>query len=150
MEVSGGGKNVGVGRVVLVGHRLLSRFDRAVMCASFCKRLRVDLQVLHPILVWLHLDRRYRDGDLESYEVQSTGIKNLKFAQFLEQEMLTVPPAGIQRTFLTYAQPVVDQAQTLALQVEMLHITRDLLLPKLISGEIDVSDLDIDIGEDAA
>jgi len=31
-----------------------------------------------------------------------------------------------------------------------LRQTRDLLLPKLISGEIDVSDLDIDVGEDAA
>ena len=32
----------------------------------------------------------------------------------------------------------------------MLRETRDLLLPRLISGEIDVTDLDIDVPEAAA
>jgi type I restriction enzyme S subunit len=31
-----------------------------------------------------------------------------------------------------------------------LRATRDLLLPKLISGEVDVSDLDINMGDTAA
>jgi type I restriction enzyme S subunit len=32
-------------------------------------------------------------------------------------------------------------------KIELLRSTRDLLLPKLISGQLDVEDLDIDIGE---
>ena len=31
-----------------------------------------------------------------------------------------------------------------------LHQTRDLLLPKLISGELDISELEIDTGKEAA
>ena len=38
----------------------------------------------------------------------------------------------------------------LRLQIANLRRTRDLLLPKLISGELDVSELDIDIGEEPA
>ena len=46
--------------------------------------------------------------------------------------------------------PIFSQIQLLGLTNETLRKTRDLLLPKLISGELDVSELDIDIGEYAA
>ena len=43
--------------------------------------------------------------------------------------------------------PLLDQIINLRLTNKNLRQTRDLLLPKLISGKIDVSDLDIEIGE---
>ena len=43
-----------------------------------------------------------------------------------------------------------ELADRLDLQVEKLRAARDLLLPRLISGEIDVSNLDIDVGDAAA
>jgi type I restriction enzyme S subunit len=46
--------------------------------------------------------------------------------------------------------PLFALVLTILNQNLRLAATRDLLLPKLISGEIDVSDLDIAIGEDAA
>ena len=44
---------------------------------------------------------------------------------------------------------VIKQQQILVKRNAVLRQTRDLLLPKLISGELDVSELDIDIGEAA-
>ncbi len=38
---------------------------------------------------------------------------------------------------------VLEQIEVLENQCEVLRRTRDLLLPKLISGEVDVSELDI-------
>ena len=38
-----------------------------------------------------------------------------------------------------------NQIRNLQIKIENLRHTRDLLLPKLISGEIDVEGLDIDI-----
>ena len=43
--------------------------------------------------------------------------------------------------------PVESQIENLTIKNSNLHQTRDLLLPKLISGELDVSDLNIDISE---
>ena len=40
--------------------------------------------------------------------------------------------------------PIHELVENLVLQNANLRATRDLLLPKLVSGEIDVSDLDID------
>jgi len=49
-----------------------------------------------------------------------------------------------------FLEPLLGQVLNLRLKNQTLRRTRDLLLPKLISGELDVSDLDIDVTEEAA
>lgn len=51
---------------------------------------------------------------------------------------LVIPPSGLMRKFGEYAQPIRKQAELLRGQNERIRAARDLLLPKLISGEIDV------------
>ena len=46
-------------------------------------------------------------------------------------------------------EPMLDQILTLRIKNTNLRRTRDLLLPKLISGEVDVSELDITVPEEA-
>lgn len=140
-EVSGGGKVVGVGRTCLVSDRLLSGFDAPVICASFCKRIVPDRAKLDPVLLFLHVSRRFEAGDLLQYEVQSTGIRNLKFGVFLEREHVIVPPMDWQARFVGVVDPLLAQAEALAEKNAKLRTTRDLLLPRLLSGEIDVSSL---------
>ncbi len=55
-----------------------------------------------------------------------------------------IPPEQIMKRFSSFACEVVDNIHNLIFQNKNLSETRDLLLPKLISGEIDVSELDID------
>lgn len=55
-----------------------------------------------------------------------------------------LPPRSLRHRFAAVAEPLVELSDNLELQNENLRVTRDLLLPKLVSGEIDVSDLDID------
>ena len=57
---------------------------------------------------------------------------------------VVVPDASIRAVFSRSVRPMVDLAANLAHQNANLRTTRDFLLPKLVSGEIDVSDLDID------
>ena len=47
--------------------------------------------------------------------------------------------------FADFTTPIFEQIETLRQKNQNLRQTRDLLLPKLISGEIDLSELDIDI-----
>jgi len=56
-----------------------------------------------------------------------------------------IPPEQIMRRFSSFACEVVDNIHNLIFQNKNLSKTRDLLLPKLISGEIDVSDIPIHV-----
>ncbi len=56
-----------------------------------------------------------------------------------------IPPDQITQRFSSFVRDIVKQIQNLIFQNRNLRQTRDLLLPKLISGELDVSELDIDI-----
>jgi len=59
-------------------------------------------------------------------------------------------PEDLQLRYSNAVEPMYELADRLDLQVEKLRAARDLLLPRLISGEIDVSNLDIDVGDAAA
>jgi len=60
------------------------------------------------------------------------------------------PPEDIMTRFCQFADDFEQQATALRLQNTTLRRTRDLLLPRLISGEVDVSELDIAVPEEAS
>lgn len=68
-------------------------------------------------------------------------------AQVLTSISLVMPPTQILQKFNSLVQPIFDQKEGFEQKNQNLRQTRDMLLPKLISGEIDVSDLDIPIEE---
>jgi len=57
--------------------------------------------------------------------------------------LVVSPPSGIQKLFGSQTLPMWHQKKTLLKQGTQLHKTRDLLLPRLISGRLDVEDLEI-------
>ena len=59
---------------------------------------------------------------------------------------VVLPPAGILEEFDDHALPLFAMRKLLRERNETLRCTRDLLLPRLISGEVDVSDLEINTG----
>jgi type I restriction enzyme S subunit len=61
-----------------------------------------------------------------------------------------VPPIALQEHFRDLVAPLFLEISTLGHKNTTLRRTHDLLLPKLISGELDVSELDINIGEEPA
>jgi type I restriction enzyme S subunit len=144
-EVSGGSKGQPVGRALFISQQILNAFNKDVICASFCKLLRANKNILHPYLFYLHLLNIYTNGKIDQYQVQSTGITNFKFEQFLNNEILVIPPTALQEKFCELALPMINLTQVLGARNANLRRTRDLLLPKLISGKTDVETLDIDI-----
>ena len=63
---------------------------------------------------------------------------------------IVLPPAHLLQEFNDFVENIVSQIQHLIFKNINLCKTRDLLLPKLISGQIDVENLEIDTGELAA
>jgi type I restriction enzyme S subunit len=62
-------------------------------------------------------------------------------AGILTSMTIIVPPHHICDRFDYLVEPMIDQAELLAVANQNLRTTRDLLLPKLISGELDVSNM---------
>ena len=75
------------------------------------------------------------------YQTQSTGITNFKFTVFMEKEMMLRPAAAVQKKFAALIDPMTSLLENLGAANTNLRTTRDLLLPKLISGELDVSEM---------
>jgi len=61
---------------------------------------------------------------------------------------IIVPPADTQDAFGRHESALFEQANALVRQNAVLRRTRDYLVPKLVSGEVDVSELDIKVEED--
>lgn len=64
-----------------------------------------------------------------------------------ERATILIPTQQILSTFHKMTEPLFLEQHCLNKKNEKLRLTRDLLLPKLISGQIDVENLEIDIGE---
>lgn len=60
------------------------------------------------------------------------------------QTPIVIPSENVRQNFEALAVPMYDQIQNLRVRNQNLRQTRDLLLPKLISGELDVSRLEAD------
>ena len=56
----------------------------------------------------------------------------------LDQVFTLVPPADLRKRFDVLVEPMHKQLITLTKHVDNLRSTRDLLLPRLLSGQIDV------------
>jgi len=70
-------------------------------------------------------------------------------AKDFETATLLVPRTEVLDEFHDVVCPMLELCHRLGLRNSVLHQTRDLLLPRLISGELDVSQLDIRLAENA-
>jgi len=146
IEVSGGSPTQPTGRSILISDSILTRFCGPVVCASFCRRFRPK-SAAFGLLAAQHLTYLYSIGGTWEYQNQSTGIANFQTGHFLEREMVAWPGDELCEIFAAQVEPIVrlskgNESMTLA-------ATRDLLLPKLISGEIRVKDAEKQLAETA-
>ncbi len=137
-EVSGGSKGQPLGRTLLITPELLSAIDGDVICASFCKRVQPDAEGYGSELLYLSFLEGYESGEIEQFQVQSTGISNFKWKDYLAQTHRVVPPDHLRSRFREHVRPLLTQVGTLGLKVESLRRTRDLLLPRLLSGQLEL------------
>ena len=133
IEVSGGSKNQPTGRSLLITKNLLCNFDLPIIPASFC-RLFTPINEQIAVLLACHLKMIYTQGKTWEYQVQSTGISNFQTTNFLENELLVIPDENILNAF--YEKVGVIFEKMASNENMLLSKTRDLLLPRLLNGEI--------------
>ena len=137
-EVSGGSKNIGVGRALLFDYKMEERFSERVICARFCKLIRLKdkkiAQFFFDTLVFWRLQKQ-----LEPFERRSaSNIVNFGWKDFLERKNILIPNKVILEKYLSVSTTVQTKIQNCSNQIQHLQSARDKLLPKLMNGEIDV------------
>ena len=135
LEVAGGSKGQPVGRALFVSDYIIKSLPK-VICASFCKLLRPNKNLLLSELFYLYLDMMYQTGEIEQYQVQSTGISNFQFKQFCEDRQFVIPNTELQKKLSLNV--YIDKIGNNKKQIQTLTELRDTLLPPLISGKIRV------------
>ena len=137
-EVSGGSKGQPVGRHHLITQELLNQFNKDVIFASFCKLVRVNQDIVSPYQVSLLFSDFYEKELIMKYQTQSTGISNFKFEQFIDDVDVVVPTSEVSSKFANTCAALFAEIARIGSINSNLRMQRDLLLPKLITGEIKV------------
>ena len=98
-------------------------------------------------LEYLYFELKRLKAHLKNLGANGAILTNVNKEKF-QSVKVTDPDKNIVKTFHEITSPIFSQIKNLQFKNQNLCKTRDLLLPKLISGEIDVSDLDIQIRDD--
>ncbi|MDP2752463.1 MAG: restriction endonuclease subunit S [Rhodocyclaceae bacterium] len=129
-----------IGTTLLVDNKALARIGREAVAASFCKVFRLHDPRLSP-LVHLHFRRLREDAQMEYYQnVAANGIGNFQAQKFAKEEHLILPTDELLRSKLIERITVMfKNIGVLSSQLSNLRRTRDLLLPRLLSGQVALS-----------
>jgi len=141
VEISGGSPTQSTGRIASISQSLLDRYDKGMVCTNFCKAMKPKSG--YSMFVYYYWQYLYDKKVFFLYENGTTGIKNLDISGFIETEPIILPPTELVEKFDAFCNSIFDVIFANGLQNEQLANMRDALQPKLMSGEIDVSELDL-------
>lgn len=108
VEISGGGPDQPVGRVLLVDEEAIRKAGNPLICSNFCRQVRLHSEV-DPAFIALALRHRYGRGDFDAWQSQTTNIRNLDFQELLRGVTLPLPPLAEQRRIVARAEELLSQ-----------------------------------------
>lgn len=114
-----------------------------VMCASFCKMARAK-NIGYSYLVDAHIKYIHKNNQMLVYKSQgANGINNFQFEQMIEEEIINIPEnKQVLEELISYFDGVYKNLSVLRKQIHYLKEARDILLPRLMTGVIDVESYD--------
>lgn len=137
LEVSNGQIN-NIGRSLIISQNLLNKFKTPIICASFCKLIRINEEYSSE-LIHLHIKEIKGNNNLKKYiNTSAAGINNFRFKEFLDEEKVLIPDQNIYSSFVGKVEYIYNMIDILRFSANNLKEARDILIPRLISGEIEV------------
>jgi type I restriction enzyme S subunit len=115
--------------------------DRTLAFGQDCKALAA-IDGVHPMyLAFSVLDRQHDIQRMVELAGHGTGKLSTDRLKAIE---IALPPQPIQLQFADVVAPMRELLSTAARSAERLGAARDLLLPRLVTGRLDTSDIDLD------
>ena len=119
--------------------KLLEQYDNRVISTNFCKVLQPKEH--YAAFIYNYWKYLYEQQLFFTYENGTTGIKNLNLQDVLEKETIVLPPLEEVQKFALLWTNIENTVMTNGTEIQRLADLRDALLPRLMSGELDVSEL---------
>lgn len=141
IEISGGSPTQSTGRTLFITKLLLHKHENNLICTNFCKVIRPKDD--YQYYMYFYLQYLYNKDVMYSYENGTTGIKNFDIKSFFKNFEVIIPLKNDLNEFNKIAENILETITFNSLMNEKLIKIREALLPKLMSGEIDVSKIEI-------
>jgi type I restriction enzyme S subunit len=102
LETAGGSSANGqyTGRTLIITQEILDVLGPTI-CASFCKKLVLKKDLVHPKYFYYYMQDLYKSGRVAAYDSQSTGISNFQYEAFINNEYLELPSMHMQTASAT-------------------------------------------------
>ncbi|MDE6501871.1 MAG: restriction endonuclease subunit S [Ruminococcus sp.] len=139
IEISGGSPTQSTGRVCLISQALLNRYNNSMICTNFCRAIKPLKN--YSTFIYYYIQYLYNKKIFFLYENGTTGIKNLNLSDFIETEKIVIPSEEDLIKFNKLCHSFFGKIFKNSLENENLSALRDALLPKLMNGQIDVSEI---------
>lgn len=139
IEISGGSPTQSTGRVCRISSELISYYNKSIICTNFCKAIS-PIKGYSAFIYYLW-DSLYKQGIMFLYENGTTGIKNLDVNALLEKLKVIIPTEEIAFKFSNAISKLSDKTLANSIESAKLAQLRDSLLPRLMSGELKINDL---------
>ena len=140
VEISGGTATVSTGRVCPVSQLLIDKFNEDIVCTNFCRLVRPkQFYGAYLYYSWLY---KFNHKVMFGYENGTSGIKNFRIKDFTSIEPIVIPSDSSLLSFQTMIDQLQTKLQMNGSESQKLAELRDTLLPKLMSGELKVNEIE--------
>lgn len=134
LAASGAGPS---GRPLWVSDQLIREiYEYPVIYSNFVKRLKMS-SVIHAVYIDTILYEKHKDNSIWDY-INGTSVPNLDMNGLLQSLVVLLPPDGVLEAFFNHITPVYKKLYSQ--ENRSLSDIRDTLLPKLLSGEIQIKE----------
>jgi type I restriction enzyme S subunit len=138
MEISGGTDDQATGRTIYINEQNRMLFPHPLVFSNFCRLIR-PRKGEFSLFLYLYIKFLYDQGDFFNLENGSSGIKNLDYKALLYELEYLLPNQD--EELLNFNNEVAIYFEKINKNKHQIHTLtklRDILLPKLISGEVRV------------
>jgi type I restriction enzyme S subunit len=132
LEKSGGGPDQPVGRVVFVTEAIPEKF----VCSNFVQLVRPNSEQIESLLLFHIMWQWHAMNRTLEFQAQTTGIRNLRTPDYLEQE-INLPPIPEQKRIVDLISSVDSYIEALQQQLESAKRSRNAVLFELLNASGD-------------
>ncbi|MCT4213154.1 restriction endonuclease subunit S [Elizabethkingia anophelis] len=139
LEISGGGPEQPVGRVVYIENNSLNRLsDYPIVCTNFLRLLR-PIDKIESKYLFRYLEKFYFSGEVIKYQGGSNNLRNLKYKEF-EKIKIPLPPLPEQERIVTKLDALFAQHEAMKKALEripqLLKDFRQQVLIHAVTGKL--------------
>lgn len=139
LEVSGGGPDQPVGRVVCIDRKALDSVNGKLSFSNFFRLIRIDKN-LNPFFIKAFLDHAYSCGDFNDMQTHTTNLRNLRVNEFLSKTMVPIPPLQEQQRIVAKLDELMEKVDRTRARLEripkILKRFRQSILSAAVSGKL--------------